>query len=136
MSYRNKAASADGESYMSVQALQSMRDHSAELLTRVQADTSLPDWAESKLTQAAQSLNDVYEYMAHGLGKTSSMDLRIQQEIEHMDHLNQYMYNGRKLEGLGVDEAGEIAFDLNVSMDQVMDVAKRMGLKTPAKKWS
>lgn len=59
----------DGESYMSVQALQSMRDHAEDLLNRVDHGTPLPDWAEAKLTRAAQSLNDVYEYMSHGKGQ-------------------------------------------------------------------
>ena len=57
-----------GESYMSVQALRSMRDHAEYLMSRVQMDTSLPDWVESKLARASQSLNDVYEYMSHGKG--------------------------------------------------------------------
>lgn len=59
----------DGESYMSVQALRSMRDHAEDLLTRVGHNTPLPDWAESKLSRAAQTLNDVYEYMTHGKGQ-------------------------------------------------------------------
>lgn len=60
---------ADGESYMSVQALQSMRDHAEGLLNQVQYNSELPDWVEAKLTRAAQSLNDVYEYMNHGKGQ-------------------------------------------------------------------
>lgn len=59
----------DGESYMSVQALQSMKDHSAGLLDQIDHGTRLPDWVEAKLTRAAQSLNDVYEYMSHGKGQ-------------------------------------------------------------------
>lgn len=59
----------DGESYMSVQALQSMRDHAEDLLSRVDHGSRLPDWVEAKLTRAAQSLNDVYEYMSHGKGQ-------------------------------------------------------------------
>jgi hypothetical protein len=31
--------------------------------------TASEDWAEAKLTRAAQSLNDVYEYMSHGKGQ-------------------------------------------------------------------
>ena len=60
---------ADGESYMSVQALQSMRDHAEDLLGQVQYTSDLPDWVEAKLTRAAQTLNDVYEYMNHGKGQ-------------------------------------------------------------------
>ena len=66
---RPTASEGDGESYMSVQALQSMRDHAEDLLSRVNHNTRLPDWAEAKLTRAAQSLNDVYEYMSHGKGQ-------------------------------------------------------------------
>ena len=63
------AVEGDGESYMSVQALQSMRDHAEDLLSRVDHGSMLPDWVEAKLTRAAQSLNDVYEYMSHGKGQ-------------------------------------------------------------------
>ena len=66
---RPAASEGDGESYMSVQALQSMRDHAEDLLSRVDHGTRLPDWVEAKLTRAAQSLNDVYEYMSHGKGQ-------------------------------------------------------------------
>lgn len=59
----------DGESYMSVQALQSLKDHAADLLGQVTNTTPLPDWVEAKLTRAAQSINDVYEYMTHGRGQ-------------------------------------------------------------------
>ena len=60
----------DGENYTSVQALQSMKDHAGDLLSRVDHGTRLPDWVEAKLTRAAQSLNDVYEYMSHGKGQS------------------------------------------------------------------
>ena len=46
-----------------------MRDHAEDLLSRVDHGTRLPDWVEAKLTRAAQSLNDVYEYMSHGKGQ-------------------------------------------------------------------
>ena len=59
----------DGENYMSVQALESMREHAEELLQKIDSGTPLPDWVESKLARASQSLLDVYEYMAHGHGK-------------------------------------------------------------------
>ena len=80
----------DGESYMSVQSLQSMKDHAEELLTRVDHGTRLPDWVEAKLTRAAQSLNDVYEYMSHGKGQRLAglrEDLRVfnQQHPYHKD---------------------------------------------------
>lgn len=65
----------DGESYMSVQALESMRDHAEELLQKIGSETPLPDWVESKLARASQSLLDVYEYMAHGHGKSASRKL-------------------------------------------------------------
>lgn len=67
-----QASEGDGESYMSVQALQSMRDHAEDLLSRVDHGSRLPDWVEAKLTRAAQSLNDVYEYMSHGKGQSLS----------------------------------------------------------------
>lgn len=62
-----KAADSDG-SYMSVQNLQSLHDHSAALLERVGPQTALPDWVEAKIDRAAASLLDVMEYMAHGEG--------------------------------------------------------------------
>lgn len=62
----------DGESYMSVQALESMREHAEELLQEIESDTPLPDWVESKLARASQSLLDVYEYMAHGQGRKTA----------------------------------------------------------------
>lgn len=64
----SKGLHPDGESYMSVQALESMRDHAEELLQKIDSETPLPDWVEAKLTKASQSLLDVYEYMAHGHG--------------------------------------------------------------------
>jgi hypothetical protein len=84
------ASGGDGESYMSVQALQSMRDHAEDLLSRVDHGTRLPDWVEAKLTRAAQSLNDVYEYMSHGKGQRLAGlqdDLRVfnQQYPYHKD---------------------------------------------------
>ena len=57
-----------GTSYMSVQALQGMRDHADELLNVITADTMLPDWAEFKIARASQSLTSVFEYMNHGEG--------------------------------------------------------------------
>lgn len=54
---------------MSVQALRSMKDHSEELLGSINEHSNLPDWVEAKLTEASSSLNDVYEYMAHGHNK-------------------------------------------------------------------
>ncbi len=65
----------EGESYMSVQALESMRDHAEELLQKIDSGTPLPDWVEAKLTRAALNLEDVYEYMAHGHGKKASRSL-------------------------------------------------------------
>jgi hypothetical protein len=56
----------DGESYMSIQALQSMKDHADDLLDLLDRNTPLPDWVEAKLTEAATQLNNVYEYMTHG----------------------------------------------------------------------
>jgi len=60
----------EGENYMSVQALAAMQEHAAELLEKVNTKTRLPDWVEAKLTEANSKLTDVYEYMAHGHGKT------------------------------------------------------------------
>ena len=68
---RYAASHLDGESYMSVQALQSLKDHAADLLGQVANTTPLPDWVEAKLTRAAQTINDVYEYMNHGRGQQS-----------------------------------------------------------------
>lgn len=56
----------EGESYMSLQALRAMQEHAAELLDQLDPQSALPDWVESKLTGASQSLTDVYEYMSHG----------------------------------------------------------------------
>jgi hypothetical protein len=71
--YLAKKADSDG-SYMSVQSLQSLHDHSAELLQKVGPDTRLPDWVESKIDRAAANLLDVMEYMAHGEGALSPKD--------------------------------------------------------------
>lgn len=62
-----KAGDSDG-SYMSVQSLKSLHDHSAVLLERVGPQTALPDWVEAKIDRAAANLLDVMEYMAHGEG--------------------------------------------------------------------
>jgi len=62
-----KAGDADG-SYMSVQNLQSLRDHATALLERVGPRTKLPDWVEAKVDRAAANLLDVMEYMEHGEG--------------------------------------------------------------------
>jgi 2'-5' RNA ligase/ribosomal protein S18 acetylase RimI-like enzyme len=56
----------DSPSYMSVQHLAEMADHAQELSGKIDSDTPLPDWVESKLSQAAQVLRDVYEYLEHG----------------------------------------------------------------------
>ena len=66
-----KAGDADG-SYMSVQNLQSLHDHSAALLERVGPQTALPDWVEAKIDRAAANLLDVIEYMEHGEGALPS----------------------------------------------------------------
>lgn len=62
-----KVGDSDG-SYMSVQSLKSLHDHSAALLERVGPQTALPDWVEAKIDRAAANLLDVMEYMAHGEG--------------------------------------------------------------------
>ena len=66
---RRASVYVDGESYMSVQGLQSLKDHAEDLLGQVGNDTPLPDWVEAKITRAAQAINDVYEYMNHGRGQ-------------------------------------------------------------------
>ena len=66
---RSASVYVDGESYMSVQGLQSLKDHAEDLLGQVGNDTPLPDWVEAKITRAAQAINDVYEYMNHGRGQ-------------------------------------------------------------------
>ena len=53
-------------SYMSVQNLREMGEHSEDLLTKIDENTQLPDWVESLLTESAVQLRNVYEYMAHG----------------------------------------------------------------------
>lgn len=68
--YGSKPLHPEGESYMSVQALQAMKDHAEELLARVDGGVNLPDWVEAKLTEASSKLNDVYEYMSHGHGQS------------------------------------------------------------------
>lgn len=93
----------DGESYMSVQALQSMRDHAEDLLSRVDHGTPLPDWAESKLTRAAQSLNDVYEYMSHGKGQRLAGLLRTAEGMPPEVQKANRMRNSRR--GLSFSEA-------------------------------
>jgi len=62
-----RVGDSDG-SYMSVQNLQSLHDHSAALLERVGPQTALPDWVEAKIDRAASNLLDVMEYMEHGEG--------------------------------------------------------------------
>lgn len=64
-----RVGDSDG-SYMSVQNLESLHDHSAALLERVGVQTALPDWVEAKIDRAASNLLDVMEYMAHGEGAT------------------------------------------------------------------
>lgn len=56
----------DTQSYMSVQALNSMLEHSEMLLDMIDANTPLPDWVEYKLAQASGMLTAVLEYMKHG----------------------------------------------------------------------
>jgi hypothetical protein len=67
-----------GTSYMSVQALQGMKDHAQELLNVITADTMLPDWAEFSIARASQSLTNVFEYMNHGEGalKQAKVDIK------------------------------------------------------------
>lgn len=65
---RPKVADQDG-SYMTVQHLRELHEHSEELLGQVTPTTMLPDWAESKVTESAAGLRAVYEYMAHGRGR-------------------------------------------------------------------
>jgi hypothetical protein len=59
----------EGENYMSVQALQSLRDQAQTLMGRIRTDSNLPDWVEAKLTEASQKLEDVFGYMEYGHGQ-------------------------------------------------------------------
>lgn len=63
--YFDKKADSDG-SYMSVQSLSAIEEHAREMLGKIDRESDLPDWVESKITQAHQIVLDVYEYMAHG----------------------------------------------------------------------
>jgi len=56
----------DTQSYMSVQALNSMIEHSEMLLEIIDENTPLPDWVEYKLAQASGMMTTVLEYMKHG----------------------------------------------------------------------
>ena len=56
----------DTQSYMSVQALRSMMEHSEMLLEMIDENTPLPDWVEFKLAQSSGMLTTVLEYMKHG----------------------------------------------------------------------
>lgn len=56
----------DTQSYMSVQALNSMMEHSEMLLEMIDENTPLPDWVEYKLAQASGMMTAVLEYMKHG----------------------------------------------------------------------
>lgn len=64
----------DGPSYMSTQALRSIRDHAAQILGWVTHATRLPDWAETKITESAYWIFSVSEYMMHA----TSPEVRIE----------------------------------------------------------
>jgi len=75
-----KKADSDGN-YMSRKHLRQMADDAAMLMERVDATTQFPDWAESKLTEAASSLEDVRSYFEHGGGR----DLRTPDYIRELE---------------------------------------------------
>jgi 2'-5' RNA ligase len=58
-------ADSDG-SYMSVTSLEALEAHAKKLRERIDNDTSLPDWAEAKITRSNADLLDVYEFVEHG----------------------------------------------------------------------
>jgi hypothetical protein len=66
---RKYAALRQGDtdgSYMSVQSLRSLHDHSALLLQTIHSGTRLPDWVESKIDRASAQILDVFEFIQHG----------------------------------------------------------------------
>lgn len=67
----------DTQSYMSVQALHSMKSHSEGLLELIDENTPLPDWVEYKLAQSSGMLTAIYEYMVHGVLKRASSTISV-----------------------------------------------------------
>ena len=52
-------------SYMSVTYLKALVEQCSELLEKVDNDSDLDDWVESKINGAARDILDVYEFMMH-----------------------------------------------------------------------
>lgn len=63
----NKEGTESGDedgSYMSVQALNTIRKNSENLMSHINQGSVLPDWVESKLTRANTDLGDVAQFFA------------------------------------------------------------------------
>jgi hypothetical protein len=52
-------------SYMSVTSLRALVEHCSELLEKIDNNSDLDDWVESKINGAARDILDVYEFMMH-----------------------------------------------------------------------
>lgn len=87
----------DTQSYMSVQALNSMMEHSEMLLEMIDADTPLPDWVEYKLAQASGMLTAVLEYMKHGVHTKKASNGNFQKDL--FGDLRTYFQDKGSLEG-------------------------------------
>lgn len=83
--YLQRQADSDG-SYMSVQHLRELQDHSSDLLEKVESDTPLEDWVEAKLTESAAALRSVYEFMEHGRGSEQAEKLAHRVAARHIAH--------------------------------------------------
>lgn len=62
---RGREASGHGGAYMTVQRLREIYDHATDLLGRIDECDQLPDWAESKISQSAYWVLNVYECLGH-----------------------------------------------------------------------
>jgi len=93
-----KESGGDTQSYMSVQALNSMMEHSEMLLDMIDADTPLPDWVEYKLAQSSGMLTAVLEYMKHGAQVSKKASPRNFQKSLFAD-LRTYFQDKGSLEG-------------------------------------
>jgi hypothetical protein len=62
---KGRHLASKGGSYMTTQRLREIEAHASALLTRIDDHTQLPDWAESKISQAAYWLLNVYESVRH-----------------------------------------------------------------------
>ena len=79
-----KTADEDG-SYMSVQSLRSIHDHSGELLKLINEETPLSDWIESKINRASSDILSIFEYMTYGVPEEDIYDEEEEEEEEEKE---------------------------------------------------